>query len=95
MNDILRIVTAEPVLQGVLKIGWNDGYQGIVDLRGAIAEGELFEYIRNPENFKNVHVERYGHSIYWGEEGNEEVDFGCDRLREMAEEQAALLARAG
>ena len=37
---------------------------------------------------------KYGHSIYWGEEDNEEVDFGCDRLREIAEEQAALLARA-
>ena len=92
MNDILRIVAAQPVLQGVLKIVWNEG---IVDLRGIITKGELFEHIRNPENFRKVRVEPYGHSIYWGEEGNEEVDFGCDRLREMAEEQAALLARAG
>jgi hypothetical protein len=95
MNDILRITAAEAVLPGVLKLAWNDGYEGIVDLRGAIADGELYEHIRNPENFKRVRVERYGHSIYWGEEGNEEVDFGCDGLREMAEEQAALLARAG
>jgi hypothetical protein len=94
MTDILRIASAEAVLPGVLKLAWNDGYVGIVDLRGIIAEGEIFEHIRNPENFKNVRVESYGHSIYWGEEGNEEVDFGCDRLREIAEEQAALLARA-
>jgi len=64
-------------------------------LRGIIAEGELFEHIRNPENFRKVRVEPYGHSIYWGEDGDEEVDFGCDRLREMAGEQAALLALAG
>ena len=95
MTDILRITAAEPVLPGVLKLAWNDGYEGIVDLRGIIADGQIFEHIRNPENFKQVRVEDYGHSIYWGEEGNEEVDFGCDRLREMAEEQAALLARAG
>ena len=95
MTDIFRITAAEPVLHGVLKLAWNDGYKGIVDLRGIIADGPIFASIRNPENFKKVRVESYGHSIYWGEEGNEEVDFGCDRLREIAEEQAALLARAG
>jgi hypothetical protein len=94
MSDLLRITSAEAVLPGVLKLAWNDGYEGIVDLRGVIAEGEIFEFIRDPEHFKNVRVADYGHSIYWGEEDNEEVDFGCDRLREMAEEQAALLARA-
>jgi hypothetical protein len=94
MSDILRIKGAEAVLPGVLKLAWNDGYEGIVDLRGIIAEGELFEHLRNPDNFKNVRVERHGHSIYWGEEGEEEVDFGCDRLREIAQEQAALVARA-
>jgi hypothetical protein len=95
MRQILRITGAEAVLPGVLKLTWNDGYEGVVDLRGVIVDGEIFEHIRDPENFKKVRVEGYGHSIYWGEEGNEEVDFGCDRLREMAEEQAALLARAG
>lgn len=93
MSDILRITSAEAVLPGVLKVAWNDGYEAIVDLRGIIAEGQIFEHIRAPGNFKRVRVDAYGHSIYWGEEGNEEVDFGCDRLREIAEEQAALLAR--
>jgi len=94
MTDILRITAAEAILPGVLKLTWNDGYEGIVDLRGIIAEGEIFEHIRNPENFKQVRVASYGHSIYWGEEGDEHVDFGCDRLRKLTEEQAALLARA-
>jgi uncharacterized protein DUF2442 len=95
MTDILRIASVEPVVHGVLKLSWNDGYEGIVDLRGIIADGEIFEHIRNPENFKKVRVANFGHSIYWGEEADEEVDFGCDRLREIAEEQAALLARTG
>jgi hypothetical protein len=94
MNDILRITLAEPVVQGVLKLIWNDGYEGVVDLRGIIADGEIFQHIRNPDNFKNVRVARYGHFVYWGDEDDEEVDFGCDRLRELAEVQAALLARA-
>jgi hypothetical protein len=94
MSDTLRITSAEAVLPGVLKLAWNDGYEGIVDLRSIIAEGEIFEHIRNSESFKRVRVESHGHSIYWGEEGNEEVDFGCDRLREIAQEQAALIAHA-
>jgi hypothetical protein len=93
MSDILRITGAEAVLPGVLKLAWNDGYEGIVDLRGTIAAGEVFDPIRDPENFKNVRIAEYGHHIYWGDE-DDGVDFGCDRLREMAEEQAALLARA-
>lgn len=95
MNDVLRIVSAEPVVHGVLKLTWNDGCEGIVDLRGFMAEGEVFAHIRNPENFQAVRVSAYGHSIYWGAENDEEVDFGCDRLREISEQQAALLARAG
>ena len=94
MTDILRITSAEAVLPGVLKLAWNDGYEGIVDLRGVIVDGEVFSHIRVPENFKKVRVAKHGHSIFWGEEGDEEADFGCDRLREIAEEQAALLARA-
>ena len=93
MSEILHITAVEAVLPGVLKLAWSDGYEGIVDLRGVIADGQIFEHIRDPENFRNVRLESYGHSIYWGREGDEEVDFGCDRLREMAEEQAALLAR--
>ncbi len=94
MTDILRIVSADAVLPGVLKLVWNDGYEGVVDLRGLIREGDIFEHIRDGRNFAQVKVESYGHSIYWGEEGNEHVDFGCDRLRELAQEQAELLARA-
>ena len=78
----------------MLKLAWNDGYEGIVDLRGIIADGEIFEAIRSPDMFRQVRVESYGHSIYWGEEADEIADFGCDRLREITEEQAALLARA-
>jgi hypothetical protein len=95
VNDVLRITAAEPIIHGVLKLSWNDGYEGVVDLRGIIADGEVFEHIRNPENFKDVRVAEYGHAIYWLDKDGDEIDFGCDRLREIAEEQAALLARVG
>lgn len=84
MSRVLRIVSAEAVVPGVLKIVWNDGYQGVVDLRGIIEEGDIFSSLRDPDRFREVRVNAYGHSIHWGEEGDEDVDFGCDRLRELA-----------
>ncbi len=94
MTGTLRILSAEAVIPGVLKIVWNDGYQGIVDVRGLIRDGALFEPLRKPDTFRAVKVQPHGHAIYWGDAEDEDVDFGCDRLRQMAEEQAALLARA-
>jgi hypothetical protein len=94
MSDPFRVSAAEVVLPGVLKLSWSDGYEGIVDLRGFIAEGEIFAPLRNPDHFRNVQVAEFGHSVFWGEDGDEGVDFGCERLREIAERQAALLARA-
>lgn len=95
MKRPLHILAAEAVIPGVLKITWSDGYEGIVDIRGLLSSGPVFEPLRDAGYFRSVKVDTFGHSVYWGEEYAEEVDFGCDRLREMAEEQAALLAKAG
>lgn len=85
-----RIVSAEPVIHGVLKIVWNDGYEGVVDLRPTIARGRIFTYLQKPKNFQKVQVSEYGHSIEWINEKGEEIDFGADTLRLKAENQARL-----
>ena len=41
MKKLPRIVSAEAVIHGVLKIVWNDGYEGVVDLRPVIDRGRL------------------------------------------------------
>jgi hypothetical protein len=87
MSTILHISSVQVVAHGILKITWDDNFEGFVDLRSIIARGKVFTPLQNPDYFRTVCLQRYGHSIYWGEEDNEEVDFGCDRLREMAEEQ--------
>jgi hypothetical protein len=46
------------------------------------------------EYFRSVKVSDHGHSIFWGEPDHEDIDFGAERLRELAEQQAALLAHA-
>lgn len=89
-----RIVSAEPVIHGVLKITWNDRYVGLVDLRPVIARGRIFAYLQKPANFGKVRVTEFGHSIEWLNEKGDQIDFSADGLRETAEKQAALIALA-
>ena len=90
VKKLPRIVSATPVIHGVLKIVWNDGYEGVVDLRPTITRGRIFTYLQNAKNFAKVRVGEYGHSIEWINENGEEIDFGADTLRSKAENQARL-----
>ena len=90
MKKLPRITSAEAVIHGVLKIVWNDGYEGVVDLRPVIDRGRIFTYLQLPEDFRKFTVEEFGHSIGWIDEAGEEIDFGSDNLRRKAENQARL-----
>jgi hypothetical protein len=52
VRKLPRIVSAQPVIHGVLKIVWTDGYEGVVDLRPTIARGKIFMYLQSPKNFR-------------------------------------------
>ena len=90
MKKLPRITLAEPVIHGVLKIVWNDGYEGIVDLRPTIARGKIFTYLQNARNFSKVRVSEFGHSVEWTNDDGDQIDFGADTLRSKAENQARL-----
>jgi hypothetical protein len=90
MKKLPRIASAEPVIHGVLKIVWTDGYEGIVDLRPVIDRGRIFTYLQDKDNFAKLKVDEYGHSIGWVNDKGEEIDFGADSLREKAENQEKL-----
>lgn len=95
MTEIIRMKAVEPILYGVLKITWQDGYEAIVDLRPVIAEGEVFEFLRkSPARFNDVRLEDYGHSIFWLDDDGDEIDFGSDSLRRRAIRQAEILRLA-
>jgi hypothetical protein len=85
-----RITNVEHVIHGVLKIVWNDGYEGVVDLRPVIDRGKIFTYLQSAENFKKFKLDEYGHSIEWINDDGHEIDFGADNLRRKAENQAKL-----
>lgn len=95
MSEIIRMTAVEPVLYGVLKISWQDGFEAVVDLRPVIADGEVFEFLRkSPARFNDVKLEDHGHAIFWLDDDGDEVDFGSDSLRQRAVRQAEILRLA-
>ncbi len=90
MKPLPRIKGAEPVIHGVLKIVFLDGYEGIVDLRPLLAKGLIFTWLQNPENFAKFEVEEYGHAISWIDDKGYEIDLGADSLRRDCERQAEI-----
>lgn len=95
MTEIMPMKSVEPVLYGVVKIAWADGYEAIVDLRPVIAERQAFAFLRNsPERFHAVKLAEFGHSISWLDDAGDEIDFGSQSLRRRAERQAELLRQA-
>ena len=92
MTDIIAMDSAEPVIFGVVKIVWQDGFAGIVDLRPLLAKGEMFEFLRaSRARFDDLKLEDHGHKIFWLDDQGDEIDFGSDALRQRAERQAGLL----
>lgn len=90
MKKLPRIRSAEPVIHGVLKIVFLDGYEGVVDLRPVIAKVRIFTWLQTVENFHGVRVDEYGHSISWLDDEGYEIDFGADKLRRDCERQAEV-----
>jgi len=91
MSELPRILSATPVIYGVLKLVFSDGYEGVVDIRPILSDGEVFEYLRrDPKRFDLVAVAEYGHSIFWTSDDGYEIDFGADSLRRDCERQAEV-----
>ncbi|MGE0283776.1 MAG: hypothetical protein AB7P20_24610 [Rhizobiaceae bacterium] len=90
MKKLPRIISAQPVIHGVLKLVFDDGYEGVIDLRPLFAHGEVFKWLRDPKNFSKLAVEEYGHSISWIDDTGYEIDLGADSLRRDCERQAEI-----
>lgn len=90
MKKLPRIVEAQAVIHGVLKVSFNDGYVGVVDLRPLISKGKIFSWLNAPAHFAAVKVEGYGHSVSWTDDTGYEIDLSADSLRRDAERQAEV-----
>jgi hypothetical protein len=90
MKKLPRIIAVEPVIHGVLKLVFTDGYTGVVDVRPIIARGKVLAWLQKPNNFQKVQLDQYGHHIFWIDNKGQQLDFGADSLRHDAEKQAEL-----
>ncbi|MDR3495867.1 MAG: DUF2442 domain-containing protein [Ancalomicrobiaceae bacterium] len=94
MSEIARVVSATPVINGVLKVVWDDGHEAVVDCRPIIAKGKAFAFLGSAHRFAAVEVGEHGSSVYWVDDEGRVVDLGALGLRETADMQAELLRYA-
>jgi uncharacterized protein DUF2442 len=90
MKKLPCILEAQPVIHGVLKVAFDDGYVGVVDIRPLIAKGGVFSWLSAPAHFAAVKVDEFGHSISWVDEQGYTIDLSADSLRRDAERQAEM-----
>jgi Protein of unknown function (DUF2442) len=90
MRSLPRIKTAEPIIPGVLKLLFQDGYEGIVDLRPLLTKGGVFKPLQDPAHFARIKVDEFGHSVSWLDDDDYEIDLGADGLRRDCERQAEI-----
>jgi hypothetical protein len=90
MTGVLRLTAVDPVIHGVLRLVWDDGYEGVLDLRPVIARGKILAPLQDAVLFAKVQLDPHGHSISWRGPDGEEIDFGADGLRTDTEKQAKL-----
>jgi hypothetical protein len=90
MKKLPRIVDAQPVIHGVLKVSFDDGYVGVVDLRPLIAKGRVFSWLSAPTQFAAVKVDDFGHSVSWLDDQGYSIDLSADSIRRDAERQAEI-----
>lgn len=90
MKTLPHIVFAEPVIHGVLKIAFDDGFEGVVDLRPLIAKGKVFGWLETPAHFAAMRIDEHGHSVSWSDATGYVIDLSADSLRRDAERQAEV-----
>jgi hypothetical protein len=90
MKKLPCIVEAQAVIHGVLRVKFDDGYEGVVDLRPLIAKGKVFAWLSTPEHFAEVRIDEFGHSVSWLAHDGYIIDLSADSLRRDAERQREI-----
>ena len=90
MKKLPRIVDVQPVIHGVLKVAFDDGYVGVVDLRPLIAKGKVFSWLSAQSHFSDVKIDEFGHSVSWLDDQGYSIDLSADSIRRDAERQAEI-----
>jgi len=83
------IVSAEPVMFGVLRVVFDDGYEGVLDLRAVMGKA-IWQNIRTKEDFFEVELAQFGSHLSWPK-GDGVTELPADGVRATCERQESLL----
>ena len=86
---MLEVTAAEYVEGYRIRVSFNNGESGIVDLEAALW-GPVFEPLRDPDVFRRFEVSKVLHTIRW----ENDADFAPEFLYDKMLEQAAAQGRA-
>ena len=79
----LHVVKAEYVTDYKIKIEFNNGETGIVDLQNELS-GEIFESLKDLDNFKNFHVDPEIDTIVWENGADLAPEFLYENMKKVA-----------
>jgi hypothetical protein len=82
----MHTIKAADALPGCrVRLTFEDGFQGVVDLAAIAARGGVLSVLAiDPAGFA---ISEHGRALVWGDADGDEVDLCADALRQMAEEQ--------
>ena len=88
MTRMPKIKSATVVRYPVVRIVFDDGIEGEIDHSDHVANGRIFEPLRDRTLFERVAVDPYGHCYGWNmDDCGNEIDFGADSARTTIETQ--------
>ncbi|SFL90287.1 DUF2442 domain-containing protein [Methylobacterium pseudosasicola] len=83
-----RIASVEPLQYPTLRVTFDDGVSGILDLSDLIAEGAIFAPLKDEAYFRTVAVGEGGRTFGWNLEAvGQEIDLCPDATRIRIETQ--------
>jgi hypothetical protein len=79
----LHVIRADYIEGYKIRIEFNNGESGIVNLEGELW-GEVFEPLRNVENFKKFHIDPELETIVWENGADLAPEFLYDTMKKAA-----------
>jgi hypothetical protein len=83
------IVSVEPVMFGVLRVVFDDGYEGVLDLRSVMGQA-IWQNIRTKEDFFELELAPNGGHLSWPK-GRRATELPAGGVRATCERQESLL----
>lgn len=84
-KDPLRIASVQALSEMRLRLSFEDGFTGTVDLRDWVAHTRALAKLRDPAVFRKAKVGEWGASVVFIEDT---LELGADNLRNLAVEQS-------